>query len=64
MTTDIDIYRSAQQLIERYGEDAPVHAAMLADRLLDRGDLDGRLVWLRVLRAIGELDAEPAGLLH
>ena len=43
---------SAKLLIDRYGEDAPIHAAMLADELLEKGDLDGRTVWLRVLRAI------------
>jgi hypothetical protein len=35
-------------LIERHGADA----ARLIDRMLDRGDRDGQLVWLRIKRAI------------
>ncbi len=36
-------------------EDAPIHAAMRADAMLDTGDLDGHAVWKRILRAIEEL---------
>ncbi len=31
MTSDLDIYRSAQALVKQHGEDAPIHAAMRAD---------------------------------
>ena len=41
MTSDLDIYRSAQVLVKQHGEDAPIHAAMRADAMLDKGDLDG-----------------------
>ncbi len=41
MIPDLDIYRSAQVLVKRYGADAPIHAAMRADELLEAGDLDG-----------------------
>ncbi len=30
MTSDLDIYRSAQALIKQYGQDAPIEAAMRA----------------------------------
>jgi len=30
---DLDIYRSANVIIEQYGQDAPIHAAMNADAL-------------------------------
>jgi hypothetical protein len=49
----IDIYRTANELIKQHCEDAPIHAAMRADELLDAGDLDGQAVWKRVLAAIG-----------
>ncbi len=55
MTSDIDIYRSANLLVKRHGEDAPIHAAMKADAMLEAGDLDGLAVWKRVLRAVEEL---------
>jgi hypothetical protein len=31
MTSDLDIYRSANLLVKQHGEDAPIHAAMRAD---------------------------------
>jgi hypothetical protein len=31
---------------------------------LDRGDRDGQLVWLRIRRAIAELQAVPIGPAH
>ena len=55
MIPDLDIYRSAQALIKQHGQDAPIHAAMRADAMLDKGDLDGCDVWKRILRAVEEL---------
>ena len=55
MPSQIDIYRSAKLLINQHGEDAPIFAAMQADKCLAAGDLDGKTVWMRVIRAIGEL---------
>ncbi len=46
MTSDIDIYRSANELIKRHGDDAPIEAAIRADELAEDGDLEGRAVWL------------------
>ncbi len=37
------------------GQDAPIHAAMRADAILEKGDLDGCAVWQRILRAVEEL---------
>ena len=47
MIPDLDIYRSAQALIKQHGPDAPIHAAMLADAMLEVGDLDGYAAWKR-----------------
>ncbi len=58
MTSDLDIYRSANELIKQHGEDAPIHAAMRADELMEAGDMDGRAVWLRIVKAVEELLAE------
>ncbi len=44
-----------QHNMNRSFEDAPIHAAMRADQLLEKGDLDGLAVWKRILRAIEEL---------
>ncbi len=55
MIVTIDIYRSAAVLIRQHGDEAAIHAAMKSDELLDKGDLDGAIVWRQVLKAIKEL---------
>jgi len=58
VTSDLDIYRSSNELIKQHGEDAPILAAMRADELMEAGDMDGRAVWLRIVKAIAELLSE------
>ena len=41
MIPDLDIYRGANVIIKQYGQDAPIHAAMNADAMLDRWDVKG-----------------------
>ncbi len=55
MTIDLDIYRSAKLLVKQHGREAPSHAALNADDMLDNGDLDGQAVWLRIVKAVNEL---------
>ena len=55
MTADLDIYRTANELIKQHGDDAPIHAAMRADKLMEAGDMEGKAVWLRITKAIDEL---------
>ena len=63
--SNLDIYRSANLFVRRYGADAEVQAAMRADRLLDAGDLDGAAVWRRIMAAIVELQrTEPVGMVQ
>ena len=58
MTSDLDIYRAANVLIQKHGEDAPILAAMRADELMETGDMEGEAVWLRIVKAIEELQSE------
>ncbi len=55
MIPDLDIYRSAQVLVKQHGQDAPIQAAMMADAMLEKGDLDGYAVWKRIVKATEEL---------
>ena len=55
LTNDLDIYRSAKLLIDQHGEDATIHAAMQADACSEKGDLEGKAVWLRVIKAVKEM---------
>ena len=47
--------RDANVLVKRHGQDAPIRAAMRADAMLDKCDLDGYAVWRRILRAVEKL---------
>ncbi len=67
MTPDLDIYRSAQVLVKRHGGDAQTEAAMRADAMLERADLDGYAAWKRILRAVEELQGttpKPGEVVH
>jgi len=62
--SELDIYRAANLLIRQHGGDAAIEAARKADRMLDRGDIEGRRVWLRIKHAIAELQAPQTGPAH
>ena len=67
MITDLDIYRAANVIIERYRGDARLHATKRASAMLDKGDLDAYAVWKRILRAVEELqrtEAKSDGAVH
>ncbi len=55
MIPDLDIFRSANVLVREHGQDAPIHAAMRADALLEAGDMDGCAVFKRVIKAVEEM---------
>ena len=58
-------YRAAKLLVDRHGDEAPIHAAMRAGELMDQGDMDGRAVWLRIKAAVEELlRIEVGGVVH
>ena len=58
MTSDLDIYRSANELIKQHGDAADIEAAMRADKRLAAGDMEGEAVWLQIVKAIEELLSE------
>ncbi len=59
MTSDPDIYRAAKLVMDQRGEEAATFAGDRADQLLEDGDIDGALVWRRILEAIEELLRGP-----
>jgi hypothetical protein len=59
--SDLDVWRAANLLIHRHGAEAEIEAARLQDLMLDRADDEGHLVWARIRRAIGALQAPPSG---
>ena len=65
MTSTLDIYRSANILVTQHGADAPIQAAMRADALLEKGDLEGYAVWKCIVETVKELlSKEPDGSVH
>ncbi len=65
MVPGLDIYRSANVLVKHHGPDAPIHAAMRADAMLEKGDLAGYAAWKRIVRAVEELQrVGPSGKAH
>lgn len=44
MISDLDIWRSAQVMIRRYGEGAALEAAGRADDMFNQGDFDGQRI--------------------
>ncbi len=57
----------ADLTVDQHGQDAPIEAAMRADAMLDKGDLDGCAVWRRILGAVEELQGtvpKPGEAVH
>ena len=63
LTTMTDVYRTAKLLVDRHDAAAPNHATTRADKLMDRGNMEGQAVWLRVneaVEAMSQLSDRPA----
>ena len=58
MACDADTFRSASRLIERYGRDAPIVATIRMAEQIGFGDKRGQAVWLRIAKAVDELQAK------
>ena len=60
MPTELDIYRSANVLIQQYGDRADLVAMDHSRRLAGKGDSVGAAVWVRIMNAAKEiLKKEP-----
>jgi hypothetical protein len=55
MIEPIVIWRSANEMIKRHGDQAPLECAIRADELLESGDVMGQTVWLAIRRAAKSL---------
>ena len=55
---EIDIWRTAAFVLREHGDSARANAAQRADALYDKGDLDGFIVWRKVIRAIEQLERQ------
>ena len=60
----VDVFAWCKLYIDQYGVYASLHAAIKADAMLERGDLDGFNVWMRIGRAIEDIQARAGGTRH
>jgi hypothetical protein len=61
MVTEWELWASANHMVQQHGPDAPIHAAMRLDALIEQGDHEGAATWRMILNRIDQLLAEPAG---
>ena len=65
MIPEIDIWRVANLMLKRYGEDAQAESAKRADEFAEIVDEGGAAIWRRVTRAAAELaNTTPSGMPH
>ena len=61
MVSDADIFRSARVMIQEHGDGALEFAESRANALWDKNDDKGAAVWMRISRAIEELQKTSPG---
>jgi hypothetical protein len=59
MITGRDTWSVAKILTDQHGLEAPIYAGMRVDGMFHRGDLDGRDVWRRILKAVKDMLRMP-----
>lgn len=60
-----EIWACASKIMHLHGDNAVLQAAMNADLLLKKGDLDGHQAWLAIMRRIKELEqTAPQASVH
>ncbi len=52
MISELDIYRTANLLIDQHGEGAYMQAVKRRDEMQRKGDAEGRHVWRQVITAV------------
>ena len=55
MTTDLDIYCTANVLIRKHGRDAAIEESVGADKFLEEGQTGPYLLWKLIVSAINEI---------
>lgn len=57
MKNQIDIYKTASQVIEKFGEEAALYAAIRGDEFQRLGNQEGEMLWREITRAVETLQA-------
>ena len=65
MIPEIDIWRVAKLMLERYGDQAEAESAIRMQELAFNGDRAGAAIWRRIIDAIEQLvNVTPPGPVH
>ena len=65
MISEIDIWRVANLMLKRYGDEADTESAIRAEELAEAGDRAGEAIWRRIIDAIGQVEnMTPPGPVH
>ena len=65
MIPEIEIWRAANLMIKRYGDEAQAESAKHAEELAADGDHKGAAVWRRGVDAVEQLEnTTPSGPVH
>ena len=64
MLSEWELWACANELIRQHGVDAAVHAALKADEMMERSDLDGARTWRLIVHRINELLEKPSERLN
>ena len=65
MIPEIDIWRAAQLMLKRYGDNALEESAARANELALAGDDDGAATWRRIMAAVTQLvNKTPPSQVH
>jgi len=52
MKNENDIYKTANQVIDKFGEEAALYAAIRGDEFQRLGNQEGEVLWRRITRAV------------
>jgi len=61
---EIDLYRSAHLLIEQHEDNAPQEASRMMAELMEKGDYEGALIWLKIREVIDNMANVSATVIH
>jgi len=58
MKTETEIYKTANQVIEKFGEEAALYAAIRGDEFQRLGNREGEALWRRITQAVEVLQTK------